>query len=73
MRTFHTSLSVRGAIRWPDRELRNLVADENGDRFTPARARDWLASELAKGHEHLPIGRRCKGFTFRNGCPGHPS
>lgn len=70
-KTIHVGLSVRDAIKWPDRKLRGLVGDENGDRLTPEQVRDWLRSQLADGREVLPFGKACKGFDYKTGCPGH--
>lgn len=72
-KTVHVHLNVRGALAWPDKRLRNLVSDENGDRFKPAQVRAWLRSQLDEGREALPIGKPCKGFDYKTGCPGHPA
>lgn len=66
----HVSLSVRGAIDWPDRLLRGLVSDENGDRLKPREAREWLKDQLSQGIEMLSMGE-CDNFDPKTGCRGH--
>jgi len=68
--TFHMSLSVRGALGWPKRMLREMFRTDDGHPLTPDEARDELMSHLSEGHEVLPMGS-CEGFDFRTGCPGH--
>lgn len=70
--TFHYCLDVRGAIMWPDKKLRRMVADENGDFLPPRETRAWLMDQLAQGRDVLPIGKACDGFDYKSGCPGHP-
>lgn len=69
--TLHMCLSVRGALRWPDAQLRYLCADENGDHLKPDDVREWLMEQLAEGREVLPMGEPCEGFDYKTGCPGH--
>jgi hypothetical protein len=70
--TIHVSLSVRGALHWKDRELKNLLANqETGQMLTAAEAREALMDELAQGHEMIPFGEPCDGFSYKTGCPGH--
>jgi hypothetical protein len=69
--TIHTTLNVRGALEWTPTLLRGLLHDENGDELSPGDARNALFEELSKGHEFLPIGEPCEGFSYATGCPGH--
>jgi hypothetical protein len=66
----HLVLSVRGALKWPKRRLRGLLTVD-GRRANADETRDILLDELAKGHECLPIGEPCDGFSHTDGCPGH--
>lgn len=86
-RTFHLSLSVRGAIR--DHSARkpgakSYMNDDNGNPLTNREAVSGLMDELAKGHELLPMGDKCgapcghadkgcAGFNYGagGGCPGY--
>lgn len=65
----HLSLSVRGALKRPLREL-NYFNDENGRQLTPSEAREELLQALSEGKEVLPVGD-CDQFDFKTGCPGH--
>jgi hypothetical protein len=73
-RTVHVSLSTRGALRhFVEREWRNVVSRDDGTYLTPAEVKEYLLCELAEGHEAIPYGEPCEGFSFKTGCPGHPS
>jgi len=68
------SLSVRGALNWPKREMRRLakaMKKRDGSQMTPEEARDALMDELAKGHEQIPVGSRCDNWDWKEGCLGH--
>jgi hypothetical protein len=74
LRRVHTCPSVRGALRWPKRELARMckgVRMPDGRRPTPDQLRDHFMDELAQGHEVVPLGEPCEGFSFKTGCPGH--
>lgn len=68
----HCCLSIRGAMRWSKRQLRSMLRREDGSYATAEEAWTFLADELAKGHEVLPMGE-CEGFSYQTGCPGHSS
>lgn len=72
--TYHLSLSVRGMLRYSNRELRAALKWTKDDQGKPFRdiesLREALMTELAQGHEVLPTGP-CEGFDFKDGCPGH--
>lgn len=71
--TLHVSLSVRGALGWPDSKLYGLFRDETTGLYVlPAEARELLMDELARGVEMLPLGQ-CEGHDPKTGCPGHKS
>lgn len=73
MKTVHLSLDVKGLLRWPDKRLTGLIVNnETGRHLSPNEARDFLLDELSKGHLVLPYGKACEGFSFTDGCPGHP-
>lgn len=78
------SLCVRGAIRnlQAQRSKKTGYTHDNGNPMTKAEAIDALMDELAKGHETMPMGKKCgnpcghsgcKGFDYsaRGGCPGY--
>lgn len=69
----HCHLSVRGALRWPKRELRGMFRSEStGKLLTADECREVLFDHLAQGHEVIPCGPACEGFDYSgNGCPGH--
>ncbi len=71
MKTMHFCLSVRGALRSKDRQLKVMFKDKETGRYVSAgKARDILMDHLAAGREVLPLGK-CEGFDFKEGCPGH--
>lgn len=72
MKTIHCSLSVRGALRWPQKRLRGLLTDESGRSLPPREAREALMQMLSEGVELLSFGD-CDGFDPKTGCPGHES
>lgn len=69
----HCHLSVRGALRWPKRQLAGLFSDaKTGRKLTPDECREVLLEHLSQGHEAIPIGPACEGFDYSGGgCPGH--
>jgi hypothetical protein len=73
MTMIHASLSVRGALYWGKRELRDATAwikRDDGTRYTTSELRDALMDELSKGHEFIRIGD-CDNFDPKKGCLGH--
>jgi len=69
---YHVSLSVRGAIGWPDRLLKTLFRKDDGTKVTPREAKAFLMDELAQGREKIPLSSMpCEGFDYKTGCPGH--
>jgi hypothetical protein len=71
---YHMSLSVRGALNWPKREMRRLakcLIKSDGSKMTPEEARNALMDQLALGHEQIPIGDRCDNWDWKEGCLGH--
>lgn len=68
--TIHVSLSIRGALKWPKRQLKGLFRTESGGRTTAEQSRERLLDLLSEGKEVLPMGP-CEGFDFKEGCPGH--
>lgn len=72
----HCCLSVRGALRWDKRKLRQMtsvIVPKDSPKFTPDGLRDWLMDQLSQGREVIPIGALCDGFDYKTGCPGHES
>lgn len=75
MRTIHMCVSVRGMLNWSDKETkRNMrtVTKADGSPYTNIYDfRNALMDELSQGHEVLPLGSKCDGFDYKDGCPGH--
>ena len=69
-KTIHMCVDVSGVLRWKDRELGKMFADESGPK-DGRMVRDWLKLQLAKGIEVLPMGEKCEGWSDVTGCPGH--
>ena len=65
IRKFHMCLSVRGALKWPLKDLADLFEGKSA-----GEAQDFLMDELSKGHEVFPIGD-CDNFDYKKGCQGH--
>lgn len=69
----HLSISVRGALKWPDEDLSGLFEDmDTGDSLTADEAREYLQECLAEGKGKIPCGK-CDNFDYKTGCKGHPS
>lgn len=71
----HCCVSVRGLLHMsPARmeEESTFLKRGDGTPFASARElREALFDELAAGHEVLPMGKPCKGWDWKTGCPGH--
>jgi len=65
----HCCLDIRGAMRWPKRQLAKLLVRDDGSHASAEEAWQYLADELAKGHKVLPMCD-CPDFDFATGCPG---
>lgn len=70
-RTIHMCVDIAGVMRWPDKDLAKLFTDD-GERRSGKYVRDWLKLQLAQGKRVLPMGKACEGFSYTDGCPGHP-
>lgn len=68
----HISISVRGVLGWPKRDMVRLFKSEDGTKLTAEEVREFLLDKLADGNEVLPMGEPCDGWCPKNGCPGHP-
>ena len=68
---YHICVSVRGALKWSDANLRGMFKDEGGRTLSGAETREVLFDALSEGKEVLPIGP-CDNFNFKVGCQGHP-
>jgi len=70
----HLNLSVRGALKWSNTEMRrnlpSMMRDDGTHYRTPDEFRDALMDELANGVECLAIGD-CDNFDPKKGCLGH--
>ena len=63
-------MSVRGALRKPDKEIKGILLHNDGRPMSASEVRETLFDELSKGHEKIPIGD-CDNFDYKNGCQGH--
>jgi hypothetical protein len=64
-KTVHLYLDVRGALRnMTKREKSSMFKHPDGRRMTAAEADDALMDELVKGHEVIPLHKKCA-----NPCP----
>lgn len=71
-RIMHACIDVRGVLGWPKRMLRGMFR-RGGKALTPDQAKDYLLDELSHGHLVLPMSDPpCEGFSYTDGCPGHP-
>jgi len=71
MERIHMCMSVRGALRKPDKQIKGILLHEDGRSMTASEVRETLYNELSKGHEVIPIGD-CDNFDYKKGCQGHP-
>jgi hypothetical protein len=69
--SYCVSLSIPGTLRRPDSELGELFKTPDGGYAPPEEARKILLQELNRGHQVLPFGPPCEGFSYVTGCPGH--
>lgn len=71
-KTYHLSMSIRGALRRPNSELVGMFNDdETGRVLSGAEAREHLLDCLEAGKKVLPCSSECEGFDYQTGCPGH--
>lgn len=72
-RIVHMCMSVRGAIRNGEWRGSLVGACKEGDRvLTSDEILDALCDHLTQGHEVIPLGTPCEGWSWTDGCPGHP-
>ncbi len=66
----HCCLDIRGAMKWPKRQLGKMFREPKSGAYLSADAA-WalLADELAKGHKVLAMCD-CPDFDPQTGCPG---
>lgn len=84
--SMHMCLCTRGAIRnlQASRSKKTAYQHDDGRPMNKDEAMNALMDELAKGHESIPMSKKCgnpcqnsplcKGFDYGKdgGCPGHP-
>ena len=68
---YHMCIDISGVLRWSDSKLVKLFTDE-GRQCGGKYVRDWLKLQLAQGKRVLPMSKDCEGFSYIDGCPGHP-
>lgn len=68
----HLSQSVRGALNnWKKSDFKNAFVREDGTKLTAEEAKEFLLDCLSEGKEKIPLGKPCKGYDYKKGCPGH--
>ena len=65
---FHICLHVRGTLK--NKSFGGFVNDDGSPAKT-SDVEDYLLDQLSLGRERIPIGKPCKGFDYKTGCPGH--
>jgi hypothetical protein len=64
----HMCQDIRGALKnWKKKDYQTAFPTLSVDE-----AREHLLDCLAKGWKVLPFGSPCEGFSYQDGCPGHP-
>jgi hypothetical protein len=71
MTSYHLCMSLEGAIRQSDKELRGMFQFPGGGDMTPHQARQAFRIQLMKGHRVMPLSP-CDNFDPQTGCKGHP-
>ncbi len=73
--THHVCISVRGVLRKTNREIerdwKGAITDDGRVLTKGQEIREAFMDELAQGHEVIPFGEPCEGFSYKTGCPGH--
>lgn len=64
-------VDIQGVLKWPDKDLAKLFAEDDGTHRSGSYVRDWLRLQLAHGKKVLPTSEECVGFDYVKGCPGH--
>mgnify|MGYP001561317038 FL=1 len=73
-RTIHVGIDLKGVLsHWTPREWVNVVAGPDGRHLTPNEVRDYFLDQLSKGRLRHPFGEPCEGWSWTEGCPGHPT
>jgi hypothetical protein len=67
---YHLAMSVDGALRNTDRELKGVFQFDDGTPMTPHQARQSLRIEKMKGRKVIPCSP-CDNFDYEKGCLGH--
>lgn len=73
MRTTHMSLSVTGALRQSDEDLKpwcENISVDGKKLHTVSEIRDFLVERLSEGFECIPMCE-CDNFDPKRGCLGH--
>jgi len=73
--TYHLCVDVKGALLAPPSEQRRVYDTLLRDGKPCANVEEYrsaLADLLADGIKVLPMGKPCDGFSYEDGCPGHP-
>ena len=68
---YHSCVDVSGALKSSRKLKAYMFRDESGRRLSADEAHDVLCEHLRAGHEVIPVGKPCEGFSYTTGCPGH--
>lgn len=71
-RRIHIGMSIRGALRRSDRELKGMFSTDDGREMPGADVRRVLKHQLDQGREVLPFAPKCDLWDYKTGCKGHP-
>jgi hypothetical protein len=70
-KTYHVTLDIRSALKWPDRKLgKMLVRESDGVQLTADQAREHLIECLRQGFDSMPC---CDNYDDKGRCQGHPT
>lgn len=69
-RILHICLSIDGALKNWDRHTWQAVARDN--KTSVLELKQKFKIYQFEGKKVIPIGEPCEGFSYIDGCPGHP-
>lgn len=70
-RTIHFCQSVDGALKHWSKNQWQQVAKDN--KMTLDAVKERFRIYQFEGKKVIPIGEPCEGFSYVDGCPGHPT
>jgi len=67
----HMCVDIRGMLR-NHKDLSGMMTNDDGSDATHDQAVLYLNDCLNKGWKVIPMSKKCEGFDYQKGCPGHP-